>query len=190
MTDKNKAANGSPINQNEKHQQFTHISPETAKALLPTQNERVLLALLSLGQLTCQQAEKPPINARHLNSVISELANRHHLNVVREKTDATGYGGVSCQLTSYSLPQAELEPGLRLLNNWRTKRKAAPLQLSDIEHEPISSLLNVKAAFYVRSMTKGHRTIAGPFTTASAAKAAAMASNGVVYFEQWLSDGA
>jgi len=39
-----------------------------------TQIERVVLATIIVGSLNSQEAEQRPIRARHLNSVVSDLA--------------------------------------------------------------------------------------------------------------------
>ena len=49
----------------------------------PGELQRVATALLWLGSLTCLEAEKAPINARHLNSVMAEL--RHHHGISWKK---------------------------------------------------------------------------------------------------------
>ncbi|MCC5853897.1 MAG: hypothetical protein JJU30_13745 [Alkalimonas sp.] len=136
MSDKNKATSkGSQTKQI--HSNCNHNSPVLANTKPPTQIERVLLALLHHGSLTCQEAEKPPIRARHLNSVISELANSHRLEIDREQEKAKGYQGESCYLKRYSIPQHQQAKARQLVDHWRLKRSAPPIAWLKLRAAPL-----------------------------------------------------
>ncbi|MBZ9612566.1 hypothetical protein [Rheinheimera maricola] len=142
MTDTKKAAPaGSPIDTAYCGQEFTKIISRTATTKPASQIERVLLALLYNGSLNCQEAEHPPVNARHLNSVISELSNRHDLEVDREREQVKGYCGVNCYLTRYRLPFDQLISAKAMVNQLRARRKAAPVNWEKLCSTPLEKLL-------------------------------------------------
>ncbi|MDP5131375.1 MAG: hypothetical protein NWQ54_10865 [Paraglaciecola sp.] len=135
MLDKNKATPpGSQINK-KTQSNCNHIS-HTGSTIKPaTQLERVLLALLYNESLNCQEAEKYPIKARHLNSVISELAHYHGLEINRQREKAPGYHGEICYLIRYSVYPHQQAKARQLIDQWRAKRNAAQI-----------AWLNLKAA--------------------------------------------
>jgi hypothetical protein len=185
MTDKNKATSGSPNDSKQNSTEFTRITAETATGRAASQNERVLLAMLHLGSLNCQEAEKQPIKARHLNSVISELANRHQLQINREREQVPGYCGELCHLIRYSVIPDQIQPAIALLNQWRAKRHAPPVTPETLKTAPLGKMLAVSGLFYVRDNTAGGRIVAGPFKTAAQAKQHQQEGTSVFY-ENWL----
>lgn len=140
MTDKNKATpKGSQTQQAKAN--FNHSNPTLANTRPPTQIERVLLALLHYGSLTCQEAERPPIKARHLNSVISELANSHNLTIERIKEKAKGYHGEPCYLKRYSIPPNDQAKARQMVDQWRAKRGAIPITWHSLRASPLGKYL-------------------------------------------------
>ena len=141
MTDKNKAAQqGSQIT-NIKQADCNH-NPHTGATTKPaTQLERVLLALLYEQSLNCQEAEKPPVKARHLNSVISELAHYHGLEIHREREKAPGYHGESCYLIRYSVYPHQQAKAQQLIDQWRAKRNAPQITWPNLRATSLEKLI-------------------------------------------------
>jgi hypothetical protein len=126
MSKKNKATQqGGQITKNT--QQLNHNSTQAATPKPPKQIERVLFGLLYETSLNCQEAEKLPIKARHLNSVISELAHTHGLEINREREKVNGYQGECCYLIRYSIYQHHHCKARDLIDQWRAKRNAQPI---------------------------------------------------------------
>ena len=154
MTDKNKATSCSPNDSKQNSTDITRITAEAATGRAASQNERVLVAMIHLGSLNCQEAEKHPIKARHLNSVISELANRHQLQISRKREQVIGYCGELFNLTRYSLASDQTVMAFTLVNRWRTKRKAQPVTRDSLKTEPLTVLLTDSNHFYIRDNSK------------------------------------
>lgn len=93
----------------------------------PFQVERVATALLWLGSLTCQEAEKAPINARHLNSVMAELRHHHGISWTATPEKAQGYRGEPAHLVRYELTEVGQQQARQQVENWRTRRGAGPI---------------------------------------------------------------
>ena len=127
MTFKNKAA------------QQGSLPGATAKPA--TQLERVLLGLLFSGSMTCQEAEKPPVKARHLNSVISDLAHSYNLEIRREREKAPGYLGEACHLIRYSIYQDQQAKARQIIDQWRVKRNAQPIAWITLRTVPLAKHL-------------------------------------------------
>lgn len=127
MTDKNKATQQGGQSEHIKHSNSNHNSTTGATIKPATQLERVLLALLYHGSLNCQEAEQLPVKARHLNSVISELAHSHRLDIHRNREKAPGYLGETCHLIRYSVDQHQQAKARHLVDQWRLKRQAVPI---------------------------------------------------------------
>lgn len=126
MSKKNKATQqGGQITKNT--QQLNHNSTKAATPKPPKQIERVLFGLLYETSLNCQEAEKLPIKARHLNSVISDLTHLHGLEIHREREKVSGYQGESCYLIRYSICQHHHGKARELVDQWRAKRQAQPI---------------------------------------------------------------
>jgi len=141
MTNKNKATeDGSQINKNLPIK-LNHNKTAATTTKPATQQERVLLALLHQQSLNCQEAEKAPVNARHLNSVISELSNCHLLNIQREREKVNGYCGKPCYLIRYSVCSGEQLKAQQLIEQWRTKRNAPQITWQKLREIPLSNLL-------------------------------------------------
>jgi len=102
---------------------------EHSTAKPPYQVERVVMALLERGSLTCQEAEQSPIFARHLNSVVASLKGDYGIEFAEsdEWVTAVGYAGEPAHLRRYRLSEAGARQGIELLQFWRKKRGAAPL---------------------------------------------------------------
>lgn len=141
MTDKNKATECGGQNNKHLHFKLNHNKTNGTTAKPATQLERVLLALLYHKSLNCQEAEKTPVNARHLNSVISELANCHLLNIQREREKVNGYCGKPCYLIRYSVCSEEQLKAQQLVEQWRTKRDAPQIAWHKLREIPLSNLL-------------------------------------------------
>lgn len=141
MTDKNKAALPGSQSTNIKQADCNH-NPHTGATTKPaTQLERVLLALLYLGSLNCQEAEKFPVKARHLNSVISELAHCHGLEIHREREKALGYHGESCYLIRYSVYPHQQAKARQLIDQWRAKRNTPQIAWLSLRATSLEKLL-------------------------------------------------
>lgn len=148
MSDKNQAARqGSPIDTKYNGSEFTQISARTATTKPASQIERVLLALLYNGSINCQEAERQPIKARHLNSVISELANRHQLEVARQREQVKGYQGATCHLTRYSLPTAQTDRAQAMVNQLRARRKAPPVNWERLNSHSLPDYLHTESSY-------------------------------------------
>lgn len=141
---KNKATQSSSQSINNTQVHCSHHRPISASVRPATQIERVLLALLYQGSLNCQEAEKMPIKARHLNSVISELANYHGLEIDREREVATGYQGEVCHLIRYKLHPHQIEKAQLLVDRWRIKRHAQSINWPALTSIALERLLNHK----------------------------------------------
>lgn len=142
MSEKNQAARqGSPIDTKYNGSEFTQIGARTATTKPASQIERVLLALLYNGSINCQEAEHQPIKARHLNSVISELANRHQLEVGRQREQVKGYQGTACHLTRYSLPTAQTDRAQAMVNQLRARRNAPPINWRQLTSHTLNQYL-------------------------------------------------
>lgn len=143
MLEKNKATQqGGQIKI--KAQQLNHISNQAATPKPPKQIERVLFGLLYRTSLNCQEAEKLPIKARHLNSVISELAHTHGLEIHREREKVNGYQGESCYLIRYSIYQHHHSKARELIDQWRAKRSAKPIAWLKLRATPLESHLRTE----------------------------------------------
>jgi len=111
----------------------TRFVPETASmktspVIKPaSQQERVLTALLYFGSLNAQEAERGPVYARHLNSVISSLTNRYNLEITRQPEKTKGYASFDCYLNRYCLADGELDKAQRIVDLWRVRRGVAPI---------------------------------------------------------------
>lgn len=144
MLEKNKAAQqGSQINDKSQNE-LNHNNNQAATTKAPTQLERVLLGLLYETSLNCQEAEKLPIKARHLNSVISELTHTHGLEIQREREKRKGYQGESCYLIRYSVYQHHHGKARDLVDQWRAKRKAQPIVWIKLRTAPLEKLLRTE----------------------------------------------
>jgi hypothetical protein len=108
------------------------------------QQERVLLAMVYSGSITAQEAEKPPIYARHLNSVISELSNRMTLTVLRKPEKVRGYAKQICTLNRYQLADDQLDKAKWLIDHWRARRGASPIYWSELTRLPLASYFDLK----------------------------------------------
>lgn len=141
MTDKNKATPPGSQSTNSKHPDCNHNSHTAATNKPATQLERVLLALLYEQSLNCQEAEKFPVKARHLNSVISELAHYHGLEIHREREKAPGYHGESCYLIRYSVYPHQQAKARQLIDQWRAKRNAPQIAWLSLRATSLEKLL-------------------------------------------------
>lgn len=142
MLDKNKAAEqGSQINTEYNGTEFTQVKATSAIVKKATQKERILLTLLYHGSINSQEAEQQPIKVRHLNSAISDLANRCRLEIIRDREPVKGYEGEICQLTRYSIPFYELINARVIINQLRARRKALPINWAALRSVPLEKLL-------------------------------------------------
>ncbi len=141
MTDKNKATQTSGQSLKITHADSNHNRHSVATTKPAPQIERVLLALLYNGSLNCQEAEKFPIKARHLNSVISELANYHGLEIDRVREVATGYQGEHCNLIRYRVYHHQQAKAWQLIEQWRLKRRASPIAWPTLRTVSLEQLL-------------------------------------------------
>ncbi|MFV0508308.1 MAG: hypothetical protein ACK5M8_03540 [Shewanella algae] len=110
------------------------------------QQERVLLGMMYFGSITAQEAEKSPIYARHLNTVVSELSNRMMLTVLRRPEKVRGYAKQVCTLNRYSLADDQLEKARLLINNWRLKRGAEPIYWPQLTQFPLTGYFDLGEA--------------------------------------------
>ncbi|WP_052074446.1 hypothetical protein [Shewanella mangrovi] len=108
------------------------------------QQERVLLAMMYTGSITAQEAERAPIYARHLNSVVSELSNRMTLTVLRQPEKVRGYAKQVCTLNRYRLAEDQLDKAKLLIDHWRSKRGADPIYWSQLTLLPLASYFNLR----------------------------------------------
>ncbi|WP_019675885.1 hypothetical protein [Arsukibacterium perlucidum] len=127
MTDKNKATQQGGQSINNTHNNCNQNNTKLTTVKPASQLERVLLGLLYSGSMTCQEAEKLPVKARHLNSVISDLAHSYNLEILREREKAPGYLGETCHLIRYSVHQHQQAKARQLIDRWRIKRHAVPV---------------------------------------------------------------
>ncbi|MCC5451688.1 hypothetical protein LMJ53_08110 [Rheinheimera sp. UJ51] len=140
MLEKNKATQqGGQIKI--KAEQLNHNNNQAAT---PKQIERVLFGLLYKTSLNCQEAEKLPIKARHLNSVISELTHTHGLEINREREKVKGYQGESCYLMRYSVCSHHHSKARELIDQWRAKRNAKPIAWLKLRVIPLESHLRTE----------------------------------------------
>lgn len=141
MNHKNKAANiDSQINGNFQTS-LKHKTKDRSTFKPATQKERVLLALLHQNSLNCQEAEKHPVRARHLNSVISELTHYDLVQIHREREKSKGYLGEPCYLIRYSICVNQLAQAQQLVDQWRKKRNATQIEWQRFRAIPLETLL-------------------------------------------------
>jgi len=130
MTDSKKGLNPAQVQAPQTaHQAASTVQDEHSTPKAPYQVERVVMALLERGSLTCQEAQKAPIFARYLNSVVASLRGDYDVEFIepREWENAIGYAGESAYLRRYRLREAGARRGIDLVQHWREKRGAEPL---------------------------------------------------------------
>lgn len=93
----------------------------------PFQVERVATALLWLGSLTCQEAGREPVNARYLNSVMSQLRHDHAISWSATPEKAQGYRGEPAHLVRYELTELGQQQARQQVERWRQQRGASPI---------------------------------------------------------------
>jgi len=106
-----------------------------------TQIERVIIATVLLGSINSQEAEKRPIRARHLNSVISELSNNYGIYFDRVREKHYGFMGEPCYLVRYSILESAKPHAQALIDQFRSRRKATPINWVNVSHQDLNSLL-------------------------------------------------
>ena len=111
-----------------------------------TQQEHVLLAMVYTGSITAQEAERSPIYARHLNSVVSEFANKMGLIMLRTPERVRGYAKQVCILNRYELAVDDINKAKLLINHWRAKRGAEPINWPRLTFTPLASYFSLKEA--------------------------------------------
>ncbi|QSX28583.1 hypothetical protein JYB88_09735 [Shewanella cyperi] len=116
----------------------SHAAANHQPALsLPTQMERVLTAMLYDSGLNAQLAEKPPIFARHLCSVIGALSHRHHLLINRLSELVRGYANQPVFLNRYWVDESNVLKAQQLIDQWRQRRKAPPIDWPNFKNKPL-----------------------------------------------------
>lgn len=116
---------------------------DTTRRPIVSQVERVTVALLWLGSLTCQEVDRYEfIKARHLNSKMSEL--RHSKGVSWFATPETvpGFQGVPTRLVRYQLTEQGKEQARKLVEYWRQKRGAPPMDWQQFATMPLADLMD------------------------------------------------
>lgn len=141
MTHKNKATQQGSPSSNKTQSELNHSPAFSTRTKPATQKERVLLALLYEKSLNSQEAEKHPIKARHLNSVVSELKHRDNLDIQRDRDIATGYNGEICYLIRYSVYWDSQAEAKQLVDLWRAKRRAPPIDWVRLRSTPLEKLI-------------------------------------------------
>lgn len=108
-----------------------------------SQQERVLTAIIYYGSLNAQEAERSPIFARHLNSVISSFANKYGLQFSRTAESVMGYARNKTLLNRYALNHADVEKAQRLVDKWRKRRGGPRLDWSRMNRFPLTAYFEV-----------------------------------------------
>lgn len=106
-----------------------------------TQIERVVLATIIVGSLNSQEAEQRPIRARHLNSVVSDLAHIHGLEFERVREKHRGYMGEPCYLIRYSIVESSKPKAKTLVDLWRSKRNAQPIDWGNVTKTQLQNVI-------------------------------------------------
>lgn len=141
MTNKNKATPQGSQSTYNTQTDCNQNQPKDTTTKPATQLERVMLALLYCGSLTCQEAEQAPIKARHLNSVISDLTHSYNLEIQREREKAPGYLGETCHLIRYSVYQHQQAKARQIIDQWRARRNAKPIDWVTLRSISLEKLL-------------------------------------------------
>lgn len=101
--------------------------PDTKKPA--TKIKRVLTYLVTKGSINRLEAEKPPVFDHSLNSTMSnEIKQRLKLEFSSIPEKTIGYDGLGAIYHRYSLTEHSTEAAKRIINDYRTKRGADPIQ--------------------------------------------------------------
>lgn len=98
-----------------------------------------MIAMLYHGSINAQEAERRPIHARHLNSVVSTFANDYRLQINRTPERVFGYARSPLMLHRYQLLESEREQAQQLVDSWRKRRGAAAIHWPMLRTNPLES---------------------------------------------------
>nr|WP_320136671.1 hypothetical protein [uncultured Amphritea sp.] len=95
----------------------------------PTKLERVLTHLVIQGSINRLEAEKAPVFEHALNSTMSnEIKLRLGLTFTSIPEKTLGYDGLGAIYHRYSLSSSSTEEAKKIINQYRIKRGAQPIQ--------------------------------------------------------------
>ena len=114
---------------------------DTTRRPIVSQVERVTVALLWLGSLTCQEAEQYKIRARHLNSVMSELRHNKGISWIATPETVPGFQGEPTRLVRYQLTEQGKEQARQQVEGWRQKRGTTPMDWQQFAAMPLAALM-------------------------------------------------